>query len=29
MGIVDVDIYLNQFISFFDKNPEELKIFNR
>jgi|TARA_R110000868_G_scaffold211918_1_gene461930 hypothetical protein len=26
MGNVDVDIYVNQFISFFDKNPEELKI---
>jgi hypothetical protein len=26
MGNVDVDIYLNQFISFFDKNPEELKM---
>jgi hypothetical protein len=26
MRNVDVDIYVNQFISFFDKNPEELKM---
>ena len=26
MGNVDVDIYVNQFISFFDKIPEELKM---
>ena len=26
MKNVDVDIYVNQFISFFDKNPEELKM---